>query len=41
MIPRKLGEGVADEDQALSRYRRMRDEIGAFVENLLEALEKP
>ena len=40
--PPKLGEGAATEaateEEALSHYRRVRDEIRAFVETLPEAL---
>jgi arsenate reductase len=32
--PPKLAEGAVDEEEALSHYRRVRDEIRAFVENL-------
>jgi arsenate reductase len=39
--PPKFAEGVADEDHALSHYRRIRDEIREFVEKLPEALEEP
>ena len=36
--PPKLAEGAATEEEALSHYRRIRDEIRAFVETLPEAL---
>jgi arsenate reductase len=36
--PPKLAEGAADDEEALSHYRRVRDEIRAFVETLPEAL---
>ena len=37
--PPRLAKGAADEEQALSHYRRVRDEIRAFVETLPEALD--
>jgi len=36
--PPRLAEGAASEDEALGHYRRVRDEIRAFVETLPEAL---
>ena len=36
--PPKLAEGVNGEDKAMKPYRRVRDEIKAFVEELPEAL---
>ncbi len=39
--PPRLAAGVADEDQALPHYRRVRDEIRAFVEKFPEVLEEP
>ena len=36
--PPRLAEGAASEDEALAHYRRVRDEIRAFVESLPEAL---
>ncbi len=36
--PPKLAEGASSEEQALAPYRRVRDEIRAFVEKLPEAL---
>ena len=36
--PPKLAEGAASEEEALAHYRRVRDEIRAFVERLPEAL---
>jgi arsenate reductase len=38
--PPALAKGAASEEQALGHYRRVRDEIRAFVENLPEVLEK-
>lgn len=38
--PPKLAEDAASEEEALAHYRRVRDEIRAFVETLPEALEK-
>lgn len=36
--PPRLAEGLNDEEEAMSHYRRVRDEIKAFVEELPEAL---
>jgi len=36
--PPALAEGAASEEEALSHYRRVRDEVRAFVETLPEAL---
>ena len=36
--PPKLAAGAASEDEALQHYRRVRDEIRAFVETLPESL---
>jgi arsenate reductase len=36
--PPKLAESAASEDEALNHYRRVRDEIRAFVEGLLKVL---
>ncbi len=36
--PPKLAENAASEEEALSHYRRVRDEIRAFVETLPETL---
>jgi len=36
--PPRLAEGAASEDEALGHYRRVRDEIRAYVETLPEAL---
>jgi arsenate reductase len=36
--PPRLAEGAASEEEALAQYRRVRDEIRAFVETLPEAL---
>ena len=38
--PPKLAEGEEDEEKALNHYRRVRDEIKAFIENLEEELSK-
>jgi arsenate reductase len=38
--PPKLAEGSASEEEALSHYRRVRDEIRAFVLALPEALNQ-
>ena len=38
--PPRLAKDAATEDEALSHYRRVRDEIRAFVETLPDALEK-
>lgn len=35
--PPRLAEGAASEEEALAHYRRVRDEIRQFVENLPEA----
>jgi arsenate reductase len=37
--PPKLAQGAATEEEALSHYRRVRDEIKAFVSGLPENLE--
>ena len=37
--PPKLAEGAATEEEALSHYRRVRDEIKAFVSELPDNLE--
>lgn len=37
--PPKLAAGAANEEEALTHYRRVRDEIRAFVENLPQGLE--
>ncbi len=37
--PPRLAEGAAGEEEALGHYRRVRDEIRAFIEELPEALE--
>jgi arsenate reductase len=37
--PPKLAAGAATEEEALGHYRRVRDEIRAYVERLPEALE--
>jgi arsenate reductase len=36
--PPKLAETAADEEEAMAHYRRVRDEIKAFVETLPEGL---
>lgn len=36
--PPKLAENAADEEEAMTHYRRVRDEIKAFVEKLPELL---
>ena len=36
--PPKLAEGSKDEEEGLHHYRRVRDEIKAFIESLPEAL---
>ncbi|MBN1419701.1 MAG: arsenate reductase ArsC [Planctomycetes bacterium] len=36
--PPRLAEGVGTEEEALAHYRRVRDEIRAFVESLPEVL---
>ena len=38
--PPRLARGAATEEEALGHYRRVRDEIRAFVETLPEALGK-
>ena len=38
--PPKLAEGVQDEEDVLKQYRRVRDEIKVFVENIEEELSK-
>ena len=37
--PPKLAQGAATEEEALSHYRRVRDEIKAFVSELPDNLE--
>jgi arsenate reductase len=37
--PPKLAEGSSSEEEAMAHYRRVRDEIRAFVERLPEAIE--
>jgi arsenate reductase len=37
--PPKLARDARDEDEAMRHYRRVRDEIRAFVESLPEALK--
>ncbi|HED00087.1 MAG TPA: arsenate reductase ArsC [Proteobacteria bacterium] len=37
--PPKLAEGAKTKEEALAHYRRVRDEIRAFVDNLPEVLE--
>jgi arsenate reductase len=39
--PPRLAAGAADEEEALAHYRRVRDEIRAFVERLPELVEAP
>jgi arsenate reductase len=39
--PPKLAAGAASDEEALAHYRRVRDEIRAFVETLPEGLENP
>lgn len=39
--PPRLAEDATSEEEALGHYRRVRDEIRAFVETLPEALHKP
>jgi len=39
--PPVLAAGVNDEEEALGHYRRVRDEIRAFVEKLPKALQTP
>jgi arsenate reductase len=36
--PPRLAEGVRDEEEAMQPYRRVRDEIRAYVETLPESL---
>lgn len=36
--PPKLAEGIRDEEEAMGHYRRVRDEIRAFVEKIPESL---
>jgi len=38
--PPKLAQGAATDDEALSHYRRVRDEIKAFVTGLPDNLEQ-
>lgn len=38
--PPKLAEDMDDEEESMGHYRRVRDEIKAFVENLPETLEE-
>ena len=38
--PPKLAEGIQNEEEALNHYRRVRDEIKAFVEDLQNQLNK-
>ena len=37
--PPRLAAGAATEDEALSRYRRVRDEIRAFIETLSDLID--
>lgn len=37
--PPRLAAGAADEEEAMNHYRRVRDEIRAFVETLPESLD--
>jgi len=37
--PPRLAAGAAGEEEAMTHYRRVRDEIGKFVETLPDALE--
>jgi arsenate reductase len=37
--PPRLAEGAGSEEEALSHYRRVRDEIRAFIETLPQGLE--
>ena len=39
--PPKLAENANNEEEAMAHYRRVRDEIKAFVEALPEGLMKP
>jgi len=38
--PPRFAEGMQDEEEALSHYRRVRDEIKAFVEDMEKELSK-
>lgn len=38
--PPKLAQGLTNEEEALNHYRRVRDEIKAFVESIEEELGK-
>jgi len=38
--PPKLAEDAGDDEEAMEHYRRVRDEIRAFVDTLPEALEE-
>jgi arsenate reductase len=38
--PPKLAEGARNEEEALSHYRRVRDEVRAFVEELPDAADR-
>ncbi|MFH1572216.1 MAG: arsenate reductase ArsC [Gemmatimonadota bacterium] len=38
--PPRLARGAATEEEALGHYRRVRDEIRAFIESLPEGLER-
>jgi arsenate reductase len=38
--PPRLAQGAANEEEALAHYRRVRDEIRAYVETLSEALKR-
>lgn len=38
--PPRLAAGAASEEEALSHYRRVRDQIRAFIETLPEALQR-
>ncbi len=38
--PPRLAKGEEDEEKALNHYRRVRDEIKVFIENLKEELNK-
>lgn len=40
MIPRSFAKDTDDEEEAMSHYRRVRDEIKRFIENLPEALSE-
>ncbi len=39
--PPRLAKGAKSEDEAMGHYRRVRDEIRAFVERLPESLKSP